>query len=42
MTSEDWATAIEKLQAVLELDPTHADATAWLSQAMQQQKLATL
>jgi hypothetical protein len=41
MAGEDWATAIEKLQAVLALDPAHAEAVAGLSQAQRQQKRAT-
>jgi hypothetical protein len=41
MAGEDWATAIEKLQAVLALDPAHAEAVARLSQAQRQQKRAT-
>jgi formylglycine-generating enzyme required for sulfatase activity len=42
MAGEDWATAIEKLQAVLALEPAHAEAAARLSQARRQQELATL
>jgi len=41
MAGEDWTTAIEKLQAVLALDPAHAGAVAGLSQARLQQKRAT-
>jgi hypothetical protein len=37
MAGEDWATAIETLQAVLALDPAHAEAVARLSQAQRQQ-----
>lgn len=42
MAREDWTTAIEKLQAVLALHPTHAEAMARLSQARKQQDLASL
>ncbi len=42
MAGEDWATAIEKLQAVLAMDPAHAGAAARLSQARRQQELVTL
>jgi hypothetical protein len=41
MAGEDWATAIEKLQAVLALDPAHAEAVAGLSHAQRQQERAT-
>ena len=37
IAGEDWATAIEILQAVLALDPAHAEAVARLSQAQRQQ-----
>lgn len=40
MHQGDWTTAIEKLKAVLELNPTHPQASAWLKQAQQQQELA--
>ena len=40
MAGEDWATAIDKLQTVLALDPAHAEATARLDQARQQQARA--
>jgi tetratricopeptide (TPR) repeat protein len=42
MADGDWAASIEKLQALLTLDPAHAEAAAKLSQARQQQNLATL
>ena len=41
MVGEDWTTAIEKLQALLALDPAHAEAVVKLKQARQQQELAT-
>jgi len=41
IAGEDWATAIEILQAVLALDPAHGEAMARLSQAQRQQKMAT-
>jgi CHAT domain len=39
---ENWVAAIEKLQSLLALDPSHAEAATRLSQAQQQQKLANL
>jgi tetratricopeptide (TPR) repeat protein len=42
MAQESWATAIEKWEAVLSLDPAHAEAEAGLSQVRQEQELATL
>ncbi len=42
MVGEDWTTAIEKLQALLALDPAHAEAVVKLKQTRQQQELATL
>jgi len=39
---EDWQTASEKYQQILELEPTYAEAKAGLSQAQQEQKLADL
>jgi sugar lactone lactonase YvrE len=42
LASEDWTTAIARLQALLEVDPAHAEASADLSRARQQQELATL
>lgn len=42
MTRKDWATAVQKLQTILDLDPTHAEAKFRLSRAGQQLKLATL
>jgi CHAT domain-containing protein len=40
LVRQEWAAAVEKLQAVLALDPNHAGAAADLSQARQQQELA--
>ncbi|MFQ5610632.1 MAG: tetratricopeptide repeat protein [Anaerolineae bacterium] len=42
LAGEDWAAAIQKLQAVLELDPAHAGAAAGLNRARQQQDWAGL
>jgi tetratricopeptide (TPR) repeat protein len=42
MAGEEWARAIERLQALLALEPTHAEAAARLRQAQQQQELAVL
>jgi tetratricopeptide (TPR) repeat protein len=42
MTGEDWAVSSAKLQALLALDPTHAEAAAMLSRARQQQELISL
>jgi formylglycine-generating enzyme required for sulfatase activity/tetratricopeptide (TPR) repeat protein len=42
MVGEDWTTAIEKLRALLALDPAYAEAMVKLNQARQQQELATL
>jgi len=42
MAGGDWAAALEKLQALLTMDPAHTEAAARLSQARQQQNLATL
>ena len=42
MAGGDWDTAIERLQAVLALEPAHAEAAARLSQARRQEELATL
>jgi hypothetical protein len=42
MAKEEWAAAIEKLQAILAIDPNHAQAAADLSQARQQQDVADL
>ena len=41
LAGEDWAAAIEQLQAVLTLEPTHAEAQARLHEVRQQQELAT-
>ncbi len=40
MAGEDWAAAAEKLQALLTLDPAHAEAAARLDQARRQQARA--
>ncbi len=42
LVREDWATAIVKLQAVLDLEPGHKQAVSKLGQAWQQEKLAAL
>jgi hypothetical protein len=42
LAREDWATAIVKLQAVLDLEPDHKEAVSKLDQAWQQEKLAAL
>ena len=42
MAGGDWDTTIERLQAVLALEPAHAEAAARLSQARRQEELATL
>jgi tetratricopeptide (TPR) repeat protein len=42
MAGEEWERAIERLQALLALDPTHAEAAARLRQAQQRQELAVL
>src|SRR5438067_8512156 len=41
LAGEEWAAAIEQLQALLRLEPTHAEAQARLAEARQQQELAT-
>ena len=41
LAGEDWAVATEQLQAVLSLEPTHAEAQARLHEVRQQQELAT-
>ena len=41
LAKEDWAAATEQLQAVLRLEPTHAEAQARLHEVRQQQELAT-
>jgi outer membrane protein assembly factor BamD (BamD/ComL family)/Tol biopolymer transport system component len=41
LAGEEWAAAVEKLQAVLRLEPTHAEAQARLREVRQQQELAT-
>ena len=41
LAGEDWTVAIEQLQAVLTLEPTHAEAQARLAEVRQQQELAT-
>ena len=41
LASEDWAAATEQLQAVLRLEPTHAEAQDRLHEVRQQQELAT-
>ena len=41
LAKEDWAVAAEQLQAVLRLEPTHAEAQARLHEVRQQQELAT-
>ena len=41
LAKEDWAVAAEQLQAVLSLEPTHAEAQARLHEVRQQQELAT-
>jgi len=42
MAEGDWTEAIGRLQALLALDPTHAEAKTRLSQARRQQELAAL
>jgi outer membrane protein assembly factor BamD (BamD/ComL family) len=42
LAEERWAVAIEKLHAILALDPDHTDAKAELSEAQRQQKLAQM
>jgi len=42
MAAQDWAVAIEKLQAILSLDPAHVEVKAKLREAQQQQELSTL
>lgn len=39
---EDWATAVDKFMAVLEITSSHADARAGLDEALRQQELADL
>ena len=41
LAKEDWTAATEQLQAVLRLEPTHAEAQARLHEVRQQQELAT-
>src|SRR5678815_606045 len=41
LAGEEWTVAIEQLQALLRLEPTHAEAQARLAEARQQQELAT-
>jgi hypothetical protein len=41
LAREDWTAATEQLQAVLSLEPTHAEAQARLHEVRQQQELAT-
>src|SRR5205085_3177225 len=41
-TNEDWATAITKLQSLLQVQPNHAEAAELLQQAQRQQDLTTL
>ena len=41
LAREDWTAATEQLQAVLTLEPTHAEAQARLHEVRQQQELAT-
>ena len=40
LAREEWAAAMEQLQAVLRLEPTHAEAQARLHEVRQQQELA--
>jgi hypothetical protein len=42
MTREAWQTAIEKLQALLALEPAHTEARAKLNQAQRERELASL
>ena len=42
VAAENWAAAIEKLQALLTLDPAHPEATALLGRARTRQDLAAL
>jgi len=42
LAGEDWNKALEKLQAVLALEPAHGEALAALDQARRKQELATL
>lgn len=42
MAAQDWALAIEKLQAILSLDPAHVEVEEKLREAQQQQELGTL
>jgi tetratricopeptide (TPR) repeat protein len=42
VVKEDWGIAVEKYQAVLDLEPTHAQAKAGKNQARQEQKLPDL
>jgi WD40 repeat protein len=41
LAREEWAVATERLQAVLTLEPTHAEAQVRLHEVRQQQELAT-
>jgi hypothetical protein len=42
IAGEDWAAAVEKVQRLLALDPTHAEAATILNQARRQQEMVTL
>lgn len=42
LDAEDWGGAVEKLQAVLAVDPTHREAAVKLLEAKRQQELAAL